>query len=170
MTGLYYTQALVSYMCETSACVITISLFRLMSIVLKSVKRLAIVTLYLLEDINYKYFKIITFTRHAWYKLHVHVCGPFSREYRAYGCVLACLSCFLWSFFLLCPVCHSVIFFNIVVNFNFASNFWTLSPRALIVPIFFILWSWPWSLAYFLKTLTLIIIFEQLTCARALIF
>ena len=29
------------------------------------------------------------------------------------------------------------------------------------VPTFFTLWPWPWSLTYFLKTLTLLITFEQ---------
>ena len=64
--------------------------------------------------------------------------------------------------------CHSLW------NFNLVNNFWTVSARALIfhmsipcnktfpwVPLFFTLWPWPWSLTHFLKTLTLLIIFEQ---------
>ena len=59
-------------------------------------------------------------------------------------------------------------------NSNLANNFWTVSARALIfhmniswyktfswVPLFFTLWLWPWSLTHFLKTLTLLITFEQ---------
>ena len=63
-------------------------------------------------------------------------------------------------------------------NFNLATcnNFWTVSARALIfhtsipcdktfpwVPVllFLTLWQWPWSLAYFRKTLTLLLIFEN---------
>ena len=87
--------------------------------------------------------------------------------------------------FLSClSLCHSVIlsFCNSVIlsfcpplwNFNLANNFWTVSARALIfhmsipcnktfqwVPLFFTLWPWPWSLTYFLKTLTLLITLEQ---------
>ena len=57
-------------------------------------------------------------------------------------------------------------------NFNLANNFWTVSARALIfhmnipcdktfpwVPLFPTLW--PWSLTHFLKTITLLITFEQ---------
>ena len=70
-----------------------------------------------------------------------------------------------------CPVCHSVILSK---NFNLANNFWTENARALIfhmsipcdntfpwVPLFFTLWPWPSSLTHFLKTLTLLITFEQ---------
>ena len=59
-------------------------------------------------------------------------------------------------------------------NFNLANNFWTVSARALIfhmhipcdktfpwVSIIFTLWPWPWSLIHFLKTLRLLITFEQ---------
>ena len=62
-------------------------------------------------------------------------------------------------------------------NFNLANNFWTVwtvSARALIfhmsiscdktfpwAPLFFTQWPWPWSLTHFLKTLTLLITFEQ---------
>ena len=60
------------------------------------------------------------------------------------------------------------------VSLNLANNLWTASDRALIfhisipcdktfpwVPLFFTLWPWPWILTYFLKTLTLLITFEQ---------
>ena len=59
-------------------------------------------------------------------------------------------------------------------KFNLASNFWTVSARTLIfhmsipcdktfpwVSLFITLWPWPWSLTNFLKTLTLLWIFEQ---------
>ena len=59
-------------------------------------------------------------------------------------------------------------------NFNLSNNFWTVSARTLIfhmsiscdktflwLPLFFTLWPWPWSLIHFLKTLTLLITFEQ---------
>ena len=55
-------------------------------------------------------------------------------------------------------------------NFNLAYNSWTTIGKAFIfhlriscdknfpwVPIFLILWPWPWSLTYFQKTLTLAI-------------
>ena len=58
-------------------------------------------------------------------------------------------------------------------NFNLANNFWTVSARALIfhmsivsgktfsgLPLFLTMWAWPWSLTYFLKTLTLLV-FEK---------
>ena len=64
--------------------------------------------------------------------------------------------------------CHSLW------NFNLANNFWTVNARALIfhmripcdktflwVPFFFTLWLSPWSLTHFLKTLNLLITFEQ---------
>ena len=83
-----------------------------------------------------------------------------------------------------CPVCHSVIpslchsvipsFCHSLWNFNLANNFWTVNARALIfhmsipcdktflwVPLFWTLWPWPWSMTHFLKTLTLLITFEQ---------
>ena len=60
------------------------------------------------------------------------------------------------------------------VNFNLANNFQTVSARALLfdmnipcdktipwVPLVFTLWPWPWSLTHFLKTLSLLITFEQ---------
>ena len=78
-------------------------------------------------------------------------------------------------------------FFNSVIlsfcpslwNFNFATNFWTVSSRALVfhmsipcdktfswVPLFLTLWPWPWSLTHILKTLTLLISFEQWVLER----
>ena len=71
------------------------------------------------------------------------------------------------------PSCRS--FWNSVLNFNFANNFWRVGARALILHLiisgdnsflhnhirtFFILWPCPSSLAYFSKTLTLIITFQ----------
>ena len=59
-------------------------------------------------------------------------------------------------------------------NFILAYNFWTVSARALMfhmsipcdktfswIPLFFTLWPWPRSLTHFLKTLPLLITFEQ---------
>ena len=59
-------------------------------------------------------------------------------------------------------------------NFNLLNNFWKVSARALIfytsipreetflwVPLSMTLWPWPWSLIHFLKTLTLVMTFEQ---------
>ena len=78
------------------------------------------------------------------------------------------LSCLLF--------CHSVIlsFCPPLWNSNLANNFWTVSARAFLfhmniscdytypwVPLFFTLWSWPWSLTQFLKALTLLITFKQ---------
>ena len=61
----------------------------------------------------------------------------------------------------------------LVENFNFVINIWIVSAKALIfhmsifsirtflwVPTFLTLWPWPWSLAYVLNTLTLLIKFE----------
>ena len=58
--------------------------------------------------------------------------------------------------------------------FNLANYFWTVSASTMIfhisiscdmtfpwVPLFFTLWRWPCSLTYFLKTLILLINFEQ---------
>ena len=58
--------------------------------------------------------------------------------------------------------------------FNLENNFWIVSTRALRfqmsiscdktfqwVPLFFTLWPWPWTLTHFLKTLSLLITFEQ---------
>ena len=58
-------------------------------------------------------------------------------------------------------------------NFNLGHNFQTRRDRAFIlqmcipcdktfhmVPLFFTLWPWPWSLTYFWKTLTLAITFK----------
>ena len=64
---------------------------------------------------------------------------------------------------------------GILICKSFLTNsFWTVSDRALIfhmsiscdktfpcVPLCFNLWPWPWSLTHFLKTLTLLITFEQ---------
>ena len=74
--------------------------------------------------------------------------------------------CFVLS--VLLSFCHSPW------NLNIANNFWTVNARALIfhmsipcdkivplVPLFYTLWPWPWSLTHFLKTLTLLITFEQ---------
>ena len=77
-----------------------------------------------------------------------------------------------YHYFLPCDLDLGVdLFFEI---FNLANNFWTVSARALIfhmsipcdktfplVPLFLTLWPWPWSLTHFLKTLTLLITFEQ---------
>ena len=65
-----------------------------------------------------------------------------------------------------------LLFCKSVWNLNFADNFWTVKARALIihmgilwdknspwVPTSMTLWSWPWSMAYFLNTLTLFITF-----------
>ena len=75
-----------------------------------------------------------------------------------------------------CPVCHSVIlsFCPPLWNFSLANNFWTVSATAFIfhmsipcdktfswVPLFLTLWPGPWSLTNFLKTLALLITFEQ---------
>ena len=59
-------------------------------------------------------------------------------------------------------------------GYHYFWYFWTVRAIALIfhtdipcdktfswVPLFFNLWHWPWRLTYFLKTLTLIISFEQ---------
>ena len=72
------------------------------------------------------------------------------------------------------PVTLTLEFDPFFEIFNLANNFWSVSARALIfhmsipcdktfqwVPIFFTLWPWPWSLTHFLKTLTLLITFEQ---------
>ena len=72
------------------------------------------------------------------------------------------------------PVTLTLEFDLLFKNFNLANIFWILSARALIfrmsipcdktfqwVPLFFTLWPWPWSLTHFLKTLTLLITFEQ---------
>ena len=58
-------------------------------------------------------------------------------------------------------------------NFKLANNFWIVSARAFIfhmniscdktfpwIPIFLILWPWPWSLIHLLKTSTLLFTFE----------
>ena len=73
-------------------------------------------------------------------------------------------------------VCHSVIlsFCPPLWNYYLAYNFWTVSARALIfhmsipcdktfpwVPLFFTLWPWTWRMTYILKTLTLLITFDQ---------
>ena len=72
------------------------------------------------------------------------------------------------------PCDLDLVVWPIFENFNLANNFWTVSARALIfymiipcdktfpwVPYFFTLWPWRWSLTHFLKTLNLLIIFEQ---------
>ena len=77
--------------------------------------------------------------------------------------------CFVLS--VLLSFCHSPW------NLNIANNFWTVNARALIfhmsipcdkivplVPLFYTLWPWPWSLTHFLKTLTLLITFERGHC------
>ena len=59
-------------------------------------------------------------------------------------------------------------------NLNLANICWTVSARALIfhmsipsdkafqwVPLFFTMWPWPSCLTHFLKTLTLLLTFEQ---------
>ena len=86
------------------------------------------------------------------------------------------LSCLSFCHSVLLSFCHSVIpsFCHSLWNFNLDNNFWTVRARAFIfhmsiscdktfpwVPLFFTMWPWPWSLTYFLKTLTLLIIFEQ---------
>jgi hypothetical protein len=64
-----------------------------------------------------------------------------------------------------CPVCHSVL------NFNLAYNFWMVCTRALIFPMSVpygktfpwvpnFLTMWPWCLTYLQKTLTLAITFK----------
>ena len=70
-----------------------------------------------------------------------------------------------------CPVCHSVIplFCHSLWNLNLAYNFWTMNARALIfhmnIPcdktLFFDTVTLTLSLTHFLKTLTLLITFEQ---------
>ena len=72
--------------------------------------------------------------------------------------------------------CHSVIlsFCPLLWNLNLANNFWTVIAIDVIfhmnipcdktfpwVPLFFTLVPWPWSFTLFLKTLTLLITFEQ---------
>ena len=72
------------------------------------------------------------------------------------------------------PVTLTLEFNPFLENFNLANNFLTMSARALIfhrcipcdktfhwLPLFFTLWPWPWSLIHFLKTLTLLVTFEQ---------
>ena len=66
--------------------------------------------------------------------------------------------------------CHYVILSS-SLKLQLANNFWTVSARALIfhmsIPCdktfrgYHYLWPWPWSLTYFLKTLTLRITFEH---------
>ena len=90
---------------------------------------------------------------------------------------------FTWVFLVmrLFRWCHYFLPFNldfgvwpIFWKLYLAYNCWTVSARALIfhmsipcdetflwVPLFFTLWSWLWSLTHFLKTLTLLITFEQ---------
>ena len=73
-------------------------------------------------------------------------------------------------------VCHSAFLsFSLPLwSFYLANNIWTVTARALIfhmsfpcdetfpsVTLFFTLWAWPWSYTHFLKTLTLLILFEQ---------
>ena len=80
------------------------------------------------------------------------------------------------------PVTLTLEFDPFLKNFNLANNFWTVSPRALIfhmsilcdktfplVPLFFTLWPWTWSMTHFFKTLTLLNNFWSVS-ARALIF
>ena len=73
------------------------------------------------------------------------------------------------------PVTLTLEFDPFFENFNLANNFLTMSAKALIfhmsfpcdktfpwVPLFFFpLWPWTRSLTHFLKTLTLLITFEQ---------
>ena len=74
----------------------------------------------------------------------------------------------LWYFTWLFPVMRPFR------GYHYFWYFWTVRAIALIfhtnipcdktfswVPLFFNLWHWPWRLTYFLKTLTLIISFEQ---------
>ena len=70
-----------------------------------------------------------------------------------------------------CPVCHSVIplFCHSRWNLNLAYNLWTMNARALIFhmnitcdkTLFFETVTLTLSLTHFLKTLTLLITFEQ---------
>ena len=72
------------------------------------------------------------------------------------------------------PVTLTLEFDLLFKNFNLVNNFWTVSSKALIfhmsipcdktfqwVPLFFTMWPWPSCLIYFLKTLNLLITFEQ---------
>ena len=90
---------------------------------------------------------------------------------------------FTWVFLMIRPFLGYIIFYLValtlefdpfVKKLNLAYNYWTVSTRALIFhmnitcdktfllkPLFLTLWSWPWSLTDFLKTLTLLITFEQ---------
>ena len=83
---------------------------------------------------------------------------------------------FTWVFIVIRPFSGTIIFNPVTLtlefdllfkNFNLAKIFWTVSARALIfhmsipcdktflwTPSFLTLWPWPWSLSYFLKTLT----------------
>ena len=77
-----------------------------------------------------------------------------------------------YHYFLPCDLDHGIC--SIFLCFNLAYNFWRVSARALIfqmsipcdktlpwVPIFFTLWPCPWILSHLLKTLTLLITFEE---------
>ena len=87
---------------------------------------------------------------------------------------IPCDKTFPWVSIIFDPVTLTLEFDPFKKNFNLTYNFWTVSARALIfhmsipcdktfllVPLFFILWPWPWSLNHFLKTLTILITFEQ---------
>ena len=71
-----------------------------------------------------------------------------------------------YHYFLPCDL--DLGFGTIFEDFNLANNIWTVSARALIFHMIFLvrrplfLTLWPWSLRnHFLKTLTLLITFEQ---------
>ena len=77
-----------------------------------------------------------------------------------------------YYYFLPCDLDHGV--WHIFENFNLSYNFLTVSVRVLIfhmsipcdktfpwLPLFFTLWPWLWVWPIFLKTLTLLITFEQ---------
>ena len=71
-------------------------------------------------------------------------------------CPSVCADSFIAYCF--CPVCHSVW------NFNLAIKFWPWSlpvMRPFRRYHIFLLWPLPWSLTNYLKTLTLLITFEQ---------
>ena len=81
-----------------------------------------------------------------------------------FTCVFLVISPFSgYHYFLPCDL--DLVVWPIFENFNLAYNFWTVSAKALIFHMsiscdFFTQWPWPWSLAYFFKTLTLLITFE----------